>query len=136
MAGRTPVLGSSVESHERDASGVIATVRRAPRELGSRLTVALAGDEGALSALLAEDVSGWWARGTGLAGLDGREPLTRALLRLVQRTPPTRYVVRESDDATAIVTGFAGEAFAWSLELRVERGAIVGIYVRGATLAG
>jgi hypothetical protein len=98
------------------------------------LSALLERDLRALEAQLAANVCSWWTRHGRVASVEGAPAVSRALVALLEREPPTHLDVRLATRATCVTSSRVGDALCWSLELNIEDGVIVGAYVRGARL--
>jgi hypothetical protein len=92
-------------------------------------------DLGGAEALFAPSACVWWSQRGGLASVDGAEPLARALVDLLDASPPTKLSVVGNGARSTVTSAYVNDALAWSLELRLDDERIVGAYLRGARLA-
>lgn len=90
-------------------------------------------DLGGAAVLFAPSACVWWSQRGELVNADGPTSIARALVELLDRGPPSRLAV-QGLPRSAVTSAYDGDAIAWTLEIQVEDGAIIGAYVRGAKL--
>ncbi len=96
------------------------------------LAALLERDFGALEAELDSDVCSWWTQRGRISSIEGAAAVSRALVALLERAPPTRFDVRVAGAGSCVTSSLVDDALAWSLEVNVAHGRVVGAYVRGA----
>ena len=76
----------------------------------------------------------WFPSRGGLASVEGAEALTRALLELLETSPPTRLAVIGGIGGSTITSAYLDDAIAWTLEIQLHGERITGALLRGAQL--
>lgn len=92
-------------------------------------------DVGGAEAVLDDGACVWWSQRGALSAVEGARAAARALADLLDERPPTRLSLVGSGPDTVVTSAYEEDELCWTLELRVERARVVGVYVRGPRLA-
>lgn len=92
-------------------------------------------DLGGAEAVLDPSACVWWSQRGALTAVEGPSASARVLADLLDEDPPTRLALIGSGPDTVVTSAYEGDDLRWTLELRVERSRVVGVYLRGARFA-
>jgi hypothetical protein len=91
-------------------------------------------DLGEAEALFEPTACVWWPSRGGLASVEGPEALTRALMELLETSPPTRLAVIGGAGGSTITSAYVDDEIQWTLEIQLKDAHITGALLRGAQL--